>query len=130
MRRGPDTGLSLDGLLALGLSPAGAVDHGQLVKADGTTVPVVGQVTGRAVNLLFTLGRGKTIYRVGTAQHPLAGCQPGTLVGPAAGDSGDWALVANSPALADACSRCLAANYCAGRPGTQPCQDCITNYCS
>src|SRR5690349_3613806 len=66
VRRGPDAGLALDGLLALAIGPTGAVDHGVLVRPDGTQAAVVGQVTGRAVNLLFTLADGRAIYGVGT----------------------------------------------------------------
>lgn len=128
VRRGPDAGLSLDGLLALGLTPAGAVDHGQLVQADGTTVPVVGQVTGRAVNLLFQVGTGQTVYGVGTAaqdlrtacaalmtKHLYAPMPPlgGPLVGPKGDDSGDWATC---------CCPAASNNYdCGSLP---PCKAC------
>lgn len=143
VRRGPDAGLSLDGLLALGLTPAGAVDHGQLVKADGTTVPVVGQVTGRAVNLLFEVGTGQTVYGVGTAAEDLrSACATlmrqhlyapmpalgGPLVGPKGDDSGEWATCC-CPAASNNydCGSLPPCKACAPAPsGTTTDQNCVS----
>lgn len=135
VRQGPDAGHALAGTLLVAIEAHGAIDHGALLSPTAAPVPVVGQVTGRAVNLLFTLGAGQVIYGVGTAQHPVAGCQPGALggplVGPAPGDSGDWTVLQlqATPGTADACSQCLDANNCTVRPGTDACKSCLANYC-
>src|SRR5437868_12822098 len=51
---GPHAGLTLRGDLALDISPTGEAT-GQLTTDDGTVIPAVGQITGRAVSLSFDL---------------------------------------------------------------------------
>lgn len=89
---GPDAGLSLGGVLTLQLDASGDT-HGTLVRADGSQVNVVGQVTGRAINLALDLGNGRRVVGVGTADADIRSCQGaigGQLSGPEPGDLGDW----------------------------------------
>lgn len=103
VRLGPDTGVLLtqgvaqpgqvQGTLNVSLGADGAIDQGQLKLADGTTIGVLGQATGRAVSLRLALGQGKTLVAVGTAEHALTACTgsaDGSLTGPQPGDLGDW----------------------------------------
>jgi hypothetical protein len=92
VRRGPSLGLALVGVLGFDVDDAGGLT-GILVQADATTVPVVGQATGRAIALIFTLGEGRVLFGVGTAATDVRSCPTilgGPLVGPAPGDTGDW----------------------------------------
>ncbi|HEY7034824.1 MAG TPA: hypothetical protein VH482_26020 [Thermomicrobiales bacterium] len=97
VRQGPDAGLTYDGTLALVVGPDGAVDQGSFQTTDGQQMTVVGQVTGRAVNLQFATGDGHYLFGAGTAEKAIAagecaaGQIGGPLVGPGEGDTGDWA---------------------------------------
>jgi hypothetical protein len=89
---GPDTGLSLRGTLTLRDNRAGGL-AGQLARQHAPAVPVSGQLTGLAINLVFYLGHGQHIFGVGTfGQDPGArgGFVGGPLVGPNKADAGDW----------------------------------------
>jgi hypothetical protein len=97
VRQGPHAGLILQGILDLPLTDTGAVDAGVLTQPDESTLPVVGQITGRSVSLLFNLGEAGLVYGVGTSQFPAnvgGGVLGGPFVGPGDGDSGDWAATA------------------------------------
>jgi hypothetical protein len=126
VRQGPDTGTSYVGTLALGISPSGAIDEGVMVLEDGTSISVVGQADGHAVNLLFTVAEGQYLFGVGTAEAnlddchgALAGTMGGPFVGPQPGESGDW-IVPIGPIRgidADECTKCVANNCPSlGRP--------------
>jgi hypothetical protein len=111
VRQGPSAGLHLEGILALLISDSGAIDRGVFVPIQdgqpGDPISVVGQITGRAVNLLFQLPAGP-VFGIGTSIDDLrmaAGLfdpntgkmnQPfplgGSFVGPQDGDQGDWFL--------------------------------------
>jgi hypothetical protein len=117
VRQGPDAGTTYEGALALVVGSDGAVDQGSFQTADGQQMTVVGQVTGRAVNLQFATSDGKHLYGVGTAEKTLAagecaaGHIGGPLVGPGEGDTGDWATVDLTTAIATkrsgTCKACL-----------------------
>jgi hypothetical protein len=119
VRTGPDAGLSLIGFLALNPGPGGAIDQGSFVLDDGRELPVVGQVTGRAVNLMITVADGQVIFGVGTLENDLSVCagqMGGPLVGPQPGDQGDWGTLLGSRPLngESACVRCIKACENAG----------------
>ena len=106
---GPSAPLSLAGALTLQIDPSGSVT-GQLtsdvVSADGADVsavlpaapiPVVGQINGRSVNLVFELAEDKHVFGSGSSTTDLSGCEGpidgsvgGAAVGPEEGDRGDW----------------------------------------
>jgi len=93
VRHGPSAGLALQGVLTLQVEPDGRIDTGVLALADGSTIPVVGQTNGRAINLFFDLGDGTFIAGVGTAQYAVRECRGpmgGPFTGPLDGDAGDW----------------------------------------
>ena len=94
VRQGPNAGLLLEGGLALTIAPSGAIDEGSFTLDDGSVIAVVGQTTGRALNLIFDLRERGLAYGVGTAvfdPRQATGPMGGPFVGPAAGDLGDWA---------------------------------------
>jgi hypothetical protein len=107
---GPSAPLMLAGGLTLQIEPSGsfsgaltrAVPNADELETLGVLpagdIPVVGQVNGHAINLLFDLGEGQYVFGVGTAQSDLNTCDgdiPGRIggpaVGPGPGDRGDWA---------------------------------------
>jgi hypothetical protein len=97
VRIGPSAGTVLDGMLTLDMSEDGAIDRGSFVLADGAEIPVVGQISGRAISLLFDLGDGAFVAGTGLAQDDLERCPEvidgfvgGPLAGPGEGDLGDW----------------------------------------
>lgn len=96
VRQGPSAGARLRGILKIGADATGAVT-GTLMAADGTILPVVGQATGKAITLFFDGGTAGQLYGVGVINGDLATCaisdMGGPVVGPAAGDSGDWAMI-------------------------------------
>jgi hypothetical protein len=115
IHQGPSAGTVYQGILRLPLEADGAIDHGTLIIGVGedddapqlSEVPVVGQASGRAVNLLITVGDGQYVYGVGTFEHPVGRCQGrmgGPLVGPLPGDAGDWVGYAT-------CSDCIQDAY-------------------
>jgi hypothetical protein len=60
---------------------------GTLKPPGGAEVAVVGQVTGRAINLALDLGGGRAMFGTGTLFRPIsecAGTAGGPLVGPEA----------------------------------------------
>jgi hypothetical protein len=92
--QGPSAGLALIGTLQFDLDAMGGLS-GSFALEDGNEVLVVGQVTGRAVNLLFDLGDERYIFGAGTSLNNVrdedcGGALGGSLVGPEPGDSGDW----------------------------------------
>jgi hypothetical protein len=86
----------LRGEISFALGPDGAIDAGRFLLDGGPEVPVVGQATGRALNLradLRAIQEGLTLILVGTAEQPLdrcVGAVDGYLTGPLPGDLGDW----------------------------------------
>lgn len=93
VRQGPSAGLVLKGALSLPVEPSGSINQGVFVLTNGTRLPLVGQATGRAINLLIQLPDGHRVYGVGTMETDLGLCQGmlgGVFTGPLAGDLGDW----------------------------------------
>jgi len=83
----------LRGTLSFTADQTGAIAQGQLQLADGSTVPLVGEATGRALNIRLALGGQQVFVAVGTAAQDLTMCQgaaDGLLTGPQLGDLGDW----------------------------------------
>ncbi len=108
VRLGPDAGVmivpgaaqpgELKGTMSLSFGGDGAIDQGQLQLPDGTTMTVVGQATGRALNLRLTDATGRVLVAVGTGEQPISACSgriDGSLTGPQNGDLGDWHAVAS-----------------------------------
>ncbi|MFL5760007.1 MAG: hypothetical protein ACJ789_09720 [Thermomicrobiales bacterium] len=91
---GPDKGKDLKGDLTLKIGALdGAIDDGSFKDKGGATYDVVGQATGRALNLLFTGGDEETIALSGTAQRDVVLCRgsmQGTFGGPDIEDLGTW----------------------------------------
>lgn len=108
VRLGPDTGVmlvtgasqpgELKGTMSVSLGADGAIDQGQLTLPDGTTMTVVGQATGRSLNLRLTDGTGRMLVAVGTGEQAITACSgriDGSLTGPQNGDLGEWHAVAS-----------------------------------
>ena len=86
----------LRGEISFALDPDGAIAEGRFLLDGGPELPVVGQATGRALNLradFAAIQEGLALVLVGTAQEPLSRCTgplDGLLTGPLPGDLGDW----------------------------------------
>jgi len=110
IHEGPSAPVLLAGGLTLQIEPSGSfngtltrgVANADELEALGVLpardIPVVGQVNGHAINLLFDLGEGQRVFGAGTAESDLDQCDgdiPGAIggpaVGPQPGDRGDWA---------------------------------------
>lgn len=100
VRSGPNAGFSVTGELQLVAEADGSVT-GALMLEDGAQIPLVGQVNGRAINLLFAVdispdaASPRVIFGTGTALTPIDAETCGTWLGgpfsgPDAGDLGDW----------------------------------------
>jgi hypothetical protein len=107
IRQGPNAGTELLGYLALITDETGST-AGAFITEDEQTLAVVGQITGRAVNLMFTPAEGQPIFGVGTSAVDLVTSHGavytavgGPLVGPEAGDNGDWAVVTDYDLILD-----------------------------
>ncbi len=88
---GSDAGLSLAGTLLLEVTDGSA--EGTMTRDDGTSLPLVGQVTGRAISLVIDLGDGQYIFGTGASWNDFLSCDSvggGTFTGPNPGDLGDW----------------------------------------
>lgn len=99
VRQGPSAGTTLLGYMVLQSDAAGAT-QGVFFTYDDQMIGVSGTLTGQAVNLIFTPSEGTYIFGVGTSAVDLATCHGpfnapmgGSLVGPAEGDLGDWAVI-------------------------------------
>jgi hypothetical protein len=106
IRQGPSAGQHFAGLLELVVTGDGAIDDAVFTISGGKQLAAKGQANGRAINLLIQAGDGRYLYGVGVADEPVATCPTvmgGPFVGPMEGDSEDWI----SPAIAEACDRCL-----------------------
>jgi hypothetical protein len=128
VRQGPSAGQDFSGTLAIKIGASGEIETGVLVH-DGTGIPVVGQITGRAVNLLLTTGDGQYVFGVGTSEADLrlacpeimaagiyaeSGAMGGPFVGPQPLDAGDW-LICCCPSEAN--------NFTCTRPQCPVCED-------
>jgi hypothetical protein len=94
VRIGPNAGSAYVGMLNLAVEPDGRVDQGRFSLVDGTALPVVGQIQGRSLGLLFELGEGRNLYGVGSAaagiEEQFGDSLGGPFAGPNPGDIGDW----------------------------------------
>ncbi len=107
VRLGPSAGVILQGSvpgelrgeLSFALGADGAIDSGRLVLDDDTEFPLVGQATGRAINLRVEVDDERALILIGTAEEGLDRCArlvDGLLTGPQPGDLGDWHATATS----------------------------------
>jgi hypothetical protein len=90
---GPDKDDVFEGELTMVISPEGAIDDGSLKTNDGDEYELVGQATGRALNLRITVADGQYLSLTGTGQQDIILCRggiDGTFGGPQTGDLGTW----------------------------------------
>ncbi|MGH2551522.1 MAG: hypothetical protein ACRDHN_19210, partial [Thermomicrobiales bacterium] len=95
---GPDQNTIFAGTLNLSIGDDGAVDDGSFDTADGVSRPLVGQVTGRAMNLRIDFGNNQVVALQGTAANDLILCRgqaSGTFGGPDDMDLGTWRTVSD-----------------------------------
>jgi hypothetical protein len=81
------------GDLSFSLSGSGNLDNATLTLADGTSLPVVGQATGHALQVRIDLGQRLALVAVGVGEQEIARCRgaiDGVATGPQSGDLGDW----------------------------------------
>ena len=89
--QGPDKGLTVAGNLIVEVDASGSMS-GTLKPASGASIAMVGQVTGRAINLAMDLGGGKSMFGTGTLFNSISQCSGsagGRLVGPETVTTGD-----------------------------------------
>ncbi len=89
---GPNAGTSMAGTLDLEIGDEGAIDNGSFRTDAGASFAVVGQVTGRAINLRISSDQG-AFTLIGTAEIDLVLCRgdaAGVFGGAEDGDSGTW----------------------------------------
>jgi hypothetical protein len=94
VRQGPSAGLDLNGVVTLQADASGALS-GAWTLADQTVVNIVGQATGRAINLLLRLSDDRVVFGVGTADRAWGDAltiMGGVASGPDSGDVSDWLL--------------------------------------
>ncbi len=98
VRSGPSSGTTLDGQLNISIDASGVIT-GNVVQEGKDDIPVVGQVTGRAINMALDLSTAENpalfVFGVGTSLDPIQSDSCGTalggpFVGPGDSDSGDW----------------------------------------
>jgi hypothetical protein len=90
---GPDRNDVYQGELKLVIGPDGAIDEGTFKRDSGKTFDLVGQATGRALNLRIALDGGTYLSLNGTGQQDVALCRggiDGTFGGPQTKDVGTW----------------------------------------
>ncbi len=81
------------GDLSFSLSATGNLENATLTLADGTTLPVVGQATGHALQVRIELAPRTALVAVGVGEQEIARCRgaiDGVATGPEVGDLGDW----------------------------------------
>jgi hypothetical protein len=99
IRIGPDKGFRLAGSANLQIAGSGSIS-GSLAQPNRAPGNVVGQATGRAINLVFSLADGRQVFSTGTLVNDIRACQGlmrGPVVGPRQGDIGDWAGYGRTP---------------------------------
>jgi hypothetical protein len=96
---GPDEGTTLAGTLRMQIGRDGAIDGGAIEIDERTQLAVVGQATGRALNLRISVADGRWVTLTGTAAEDVRACTSrieGMLSGPQRRDLGTWAAVPES----------------------------------
>lgn len=122
VRVGPNTGKTVGGILTAEIDEHGSlsgslISNSLFATDEDQPIAVVGQVTGRAINLALQLQKsedettaGRALLGTGTAAFPISaatqcgGAMGGTFAGPDAGDIGDWLV----------CIGIRAGDFCAG----------------
>jgi len=90
---GPHKDTTYAGTLTFTIGDNGAIDSGSFDVADGSHLKLVGQATGRALNLRVTLADGGVLALNGTADNDLIVCRgaaSGVFGGPSDTDIGTW----------------------------------------
>jgi hypothetical protein len=90
---GPNKDTVYEGDLEMVIGDNGAIDEGTLTTKDGDEYELVGQATGRAINLRITIDDGQYLSLTGTSQQRITRCRggiDGTFGGPHTGDLGTW----------------------------------------
>ncbi|MCA9859838.1 MAG: hypothetical protein KC438_08955 [Thermomicrobiales bacterium] len=90
---GPWLGTVYQGTLSLDMNVDGAIDSGAFDTLDGMSYPLVGQATGRGLDLRVDLGNDLLLTLTGTAENDFSLCQgeaAGSFSGPEMGNMGTW----------------------------------------
>lgn len=90
---GPDATQTMQGTLSLSIGPDGAIDSGTLQLDDGTSLPAVGQATGRSLRLRIGSDPNSVITLVGSGIFPVDQCSgdlSGAFAGPGVQNVGVW----------------------------------------
>ena len=91
----------LRGDLRFALSDTGTLEQGALLLRNGTSLPVVGQATGYALQMRIALEPRVALVAVGVGEREIRDCTgaiDGVVTGPQVGDLGDWHAAASDQA--------------------------------
>jgi hypothetical protein len=94
-----DPSTSITGSLAIDIGDGGAIDTGSLTLTGQAQASVVGQATGRAIDLLVSLSDGTTLSLTGVGGSDISSCNAsilGSLANPDTGQIGTWQTAAGS----------------------------------
>ncbi len=83
----------LQGTLRFALAKNGTLERAALTLPDDTSLPVVGQATGHALQLRIAVDERTAVVAMGVGEAEIATCRgavDGTTVGPQGGDLGEW----------------------------------------
>jgi hypothetical protein len=109
VRQGPSKGVALKGVFDFKVDETGTL-YGKLLQENQSEILAAGQVIGRAIHLVFVVGKDQNVFGVGTAKTKINNdtcglVLGGPLVGPAPGDAGDWlaTIRGGNPSSTPAC---------------------------
>jgi hypothetical protein len=97
IKLGPNAGQSMQGTLSLTIGTDGAIDSGTLQLDDGTSLPVVGQATGRSIRLRAGSDPATVFTFTGSGEMAVDQCSgnlSGAFSGPGVQNLGVWGATA------------------------------------
>lgn len=116
----------ITGELTLAIEPDGAINKAQFVKPDGETWRVVGQATGRAISLRFSVPHTGAFIAVGAGRNDISACTS-AMSGPASGpmrrDAGSWSATLKSSSSATPVAATAVATTAVVNPVVAPTQE-------
>lgn len=83
----------MQGKLTFALDENGKLENASLTLPDNTSLPVVGQATGNALQLRISIDGKVAVVAMGVGEAEIAECKgavDGTTAGPQVGDLGEW----------------------------------------
>ncbi|MCA9859299.1 MAG: hypothetical protein KC438_06225, partial [Thermomicrobiales bacterium] len=101
---GPSFDILYSGVLEITIAEDGGIDSGSFTPVGGVSVPVVGEVDGRALDLRVMFPTGQHLVLSGTGENDIETCSgalSGVFGGPELGDTGSWLIDPSQSQLID-----------------------------